>query len=101
MRCWRRSQTNRGRRHAHLSSNGVHCTGCAPRLARSQRWLFWGHVCRAKRGLRIGERLRRSRENGGLAIMTGLANWAEAYFLFTYNAYLIGAAQQFTLSDEV
>src|SRR5258706_119955 len=48
----------------------------------------------------FGERLRRSRENGGLAIMTGLANGAEAYFRYAYKASLIGAAHQFELTDE-
>src|SRR5438552_4747616 len=99
MRCWRRSPTNRGRRYGHLSSNGAHSTACAPRSARSQRWPFCGHVCRAKRGVWIGERLRRSRENGGLAIMTGLANKA-VDVRYAYKASLIGAAHQFELTDE-
>src|SRR6266852_237808 len=99
MRCWRRSPIKRVRKYGHLSSNGAHSTACAPRSARSQRWPFCGHVCRAKRGVRIAERLRRSRENGGLAIMTGLANKA-ADVRYAYKASLIGAVHQFELTDE-
>src|SRR5258708_18690999 len=99
MRCWRRSPIKRVRKYGQLSSNGAHSTACALRSARSQRWPFCGHVCRAKRGVRIAERLRRSRENGGLAIMTGLANKA-ADVRYAYKASLIGAAHQFELTDE-
>jgi hypothetical protein len=40
-----------------------------------------------------------TRENGGLAIVTGLANAAEADFRYAYKASLIGA-HQFELTDE-
>src|SRR5260370_32401445 len=100
MRCWRPSSIKRGRKRERLSSNGGLCTACAPRWARSQRLLFCGHAYRAERSERIAERLRRSRENGGLPMTTGLANEAAADVRYAYKASLIGAAHQFALTDE-
>src|SRR6202165_4097509 len=93
MRCWRRSPIKRGRKHGRLSSNGAHGTVCAPQRARSQRWLFCGHVYRAE------QRLRRSREDGGLPMKAGLANEAAGDVRYAYKASLIGAAHQFALTE--